>query len=89
MKLIRSQDKLSVINTKYIFQISIEESIIEDDDGDEIEEYDIDIYFDFKEDNWTQTVASYRSRDECIRNMDRLVAFLGSSTPTGVFDMPS
>jgi len=87
MKLIRSQDKLSIINAKYIFQISVADTL--DEDGDETGESDVDIYFDFHEESWTQTIATYRTQDECIRNLDRLVTFLSSSTPTGVFDMPT
>ena len=86
MKLIRSQNKLSVINAKYIHYIDIEDQV--DENGIDTGNVDIDIYFDSKEDSWMQTVATYGTTDECIRNLDRLANFLSSSTSSGLYDMP-
>ncbi|MCL2388011.1 MAG: hypothetical protein FWC89_10760 [Defluviitaleaceae bacterium] len=86
MKLIRSQDKLMVINAAQIFHIDIEDAV--DEDGDDTGEVDIDVHFDSLEDSWMQTIATYPTTDEAIRNLDRLVDFLGSSTAFGVYQMP-
>ena len=86
MKLIRSQDKLIVINAAYIHHIHISDEV--DEYGDSTGKSEIDIYFDATEDGRIQTIATYRTEDECIRNLDRLAAFLSSNSGSGLHEMP-
>jgi len=86
MKLIRSKDKLSVFNAAHIHNINILDEV--DENGRETGNVDIDVYLCPSEDSVIHTIATYRSEDECIRNLDRLAAFLSSSSSSGLYEMP-
>ena len=86
MKLIRSQDKLTVINSAYIHHIHISDEV--DEQGESTGKSEIDVYFDATEDSRIQTIATYRTEDECIRNLGRLTVFLNSSSDSGLYEMP-
>lgn len=86
MKIIRSQNKLALINAAYIHHIYISDEV--DESGRSTGNSEIDIYFDATEDSRIQTIATYRTEDECIRNLSRLATFLSSSTDSGLYEMP-
>jgi len=88
MKLIRSQDKLVLINAQHLSQILIADA--EDEDGDATGFMDIDAFLgDFHDDSYSRTIATHRTTEECVRSLDRLAAFLSSSSSSGVHEMSS
>ena len=86
MKLIKSQNRLSVINSQYIYHIDIDEEV--DNKGRITGNMDIDVYYDYHENSLMKTIATYSTEEECIRNFEKLVDFLGSDSNSGVFEMP-
>jgi len=86
MKLIKSQDRLSVINSQKIYHIDIDEEY--DTKGRVTGSMDIDVYYDNDENSLMKTIATYSTEEECSRNFEKLVDFLGSDTSSGVFEMP-
>jgi len=86
MKLIRSQDKLILINAQHVSHILI--AAEEDDDGDTTGNMDIDVFLgDFHDDSYSRTIATHRTTEECVRSLDKLAAFLSSSNSSGVYEM--
>ena len=86
MKLIKSQNKLAIVNAKYIHRIDIEDGV--DEKGKTTNHMDIDIYFDSHENSWMQTIATYRTTEESIHNLNKLADFLSSSNDSGLYEMP-
>ena len=86
MKIIRSQNKLSLVNAKHIFHIEAEDEVDENDL--ETGNIDIAIHFDAHGDSFKHTVATYSTTEECIQNLDKLAVFLSSDEISGLFNMP-
>jgi len=86
MKFIKSQDKHELINAKDVFNISITDSLDEDDDGNDFS--DIDVFFDANEDSIVRTIATYRKLDVAVSNLDKLANFLTSGSASGLYEMP-
>ncbi|MCL2400686.1 MAG: hypothetical protein FWC91_13200 [Defluviitaleaceae bacterium] len=86
MKLIKSQNKLSIMNAKHIYYIDIADEV--DEHGKLTGNSDIDVYFDSAEDSWMQTIGTYRTAHECIQHLDRLASFLSSDSCSGMYEMP-
>ena len=87
MKLIRTQDKLRAINAQFVHFFEIAENY--DDDGEETGKMDIDAYLSVRKKDYFSIIATYNTEAECIRQLDRLMDFLGSNTTSGVYDMPT
>ena len=85
MKVIKCQNKLSLVNAQHIHHISAEDEL--DEDGEETGNMEICVHFDADEDAFSHTMATYRTTDECIRNLDKLASFLSSSISTGLHEM--
>jgi len=86
MKLIKSQNRMSVINTRKICHVDVDEAV--DNKGRATGNMDIDVHYDYHENSVAQTIATYSTEEECVRNFEKLVDFLGSDKNSGVFEMP-
>ncbi|MCL2415341.1 MAG: hypothetical protein FWD01_00875 [Defluviitaleaceae bacterium] len=84
MKLIRSQDKINVVNAKYIFHIYIREESISKRNS----EFDIRIFYSGGDKGVVKTIATYRKADEAIRQLENLAIFLSSNGNSGLHQMP-
>ena len=89
MKIIKSQDGETIVNAEHIFYIEILDELDENDE--ETGDYEIVVYFDLNvpghDDEAHYRIANYHSREESLRNLDRLASFLSSGNPSGLHEM--
>jgi len=85
MKFIKSQDKQTIVNANKISYISIYKEL--DDDDEETGNEEIALFLSANSDDTYCSMGSYRTLDEAIRNLDKLVTFLSSSNTSGLHEI--
>jgi len=85
MKLIKSQNKQFIVSARHISLIEVGEQT--DRCGSGTGDVDIDVHLGNESGDDVYTIATYRTKDEALRQMDRLATFLSSNANHGLHEM--